>query len=107
MLTAVLAPDALQANPVVHPAALASLFAEFCAANPRPRPLLAMTSPSDPTHIEPGEIPVSWACGVMPQSVIRGSDVEFAITYQTGCMLVCDLPADVHPGDLGRLRGWQ
>ena len=36
------------------------------------------------------EIPVFWACGVTPQSVILDSKPEFAITHAPGCMLITD-----------------
>lgn len=36
------------------------------------------------------EIPVFWACGVTPQSVIRTAKPAFAITHAPGCMLVTD-----------------
>jgi uncharacterized protein YcsI (UPF0317 family) len=45
----------------------------------------------DPVAIEPDEIPVFWACGVTPQSVIASVRPEFAITHAPGCMLVTDL----------------
>ncbi len=46
--TAGLAPGALQANLVILPAEEAEDFARFCAANPRPCPLLARSAPGDP-----------------------------------------------------------
>lgn len=36
------------------------------------------------------ELPVFWACGVTPQSVIRDAKPAFAITHAPGCMLVTD-----------------
>jgi uncharacterized protein YcsI (UPF0317 family) len=45
----------------------------------------------DPVAIEPDEIPVFWACGVTPQSVIASVKPEFAITHAPGCMLVTDV----------------
>jgi uncharacterized protein YcsI (UPF0317 family) len=44
----------------------------------------------DPVEIRPGEIPVFWACGVTPQSVIAASKPDFAITHAPGAMLVTD-----------------
>jgi uncharacterized protein YcsI (UPF0317 family) len=44
----------------------------------------------DPVEIKPDELPVFWACGVTPQSVIAASKPEFAITHAPGCMLVTD-----------------
>ena len=36
------------------------------------------------------EIPVFWACGVTPQSVVATVKPEFCITHAPGCMLVTD-----------------
>jgi uncharacterized protein YcsI (UPF0317 family) len=44
----------------------------------------------DAVDIAPDEIPVFWACGVTPQSVILASQPDFAITHAPGCMLVTD-----------------
>jgi uncharacterized protein YcsI (UPF0317 family) len=44
----------------------------------------------DAVSIAPGEVPVFWACGVTPQSVILESKPEFAITHAPGSMLVTD-----------------
>jgi uncharacterized protein YcsI (UPF0317 family) len=44
----------------------------------------------DPVEIKDGEIPVFWACGVTPQSVIAAAKPEFAITHAPGYMLVTD-----------------
>ncbi|MDQ2083703.1 putative hydro-lyase [Xanthobacteraceae bacterium Astr-EGSB] len=45
----------------------------------------------DAVDIAPGEVPVFWACGVTPQSVIANSKPEFCITHAPGYMLVTDL----------------
>lgn len=45
----------------------------------------------DSVSIAPDELPVFWACGVTPQSVILESRPEFAITHAPGRMLVTDL----------------
>jgi uncharacterized protein YcsI (UPF0317 family) len=45
----------------------------------------------DPVPIADDEIPVFWACGVTPQSVIAAARVPFAITHAPGLMLVTDL----------------
>jgi uncharacterized protein YcsI (UPF0317 family) len=41
--------------------------------------------------VEPGEVPVFWACGVTPQSAIRAARPDLAITHKPGHMLVTDL----------------
>lgn len=47
-LTTGLAPGMVQANLVVLPADWAAEFERYCALNPKPCPLLAMTAPGDP-----------------------------------------------------------
>ncbi len=44
----------------------------------------------DPVDIREGEVPVFWACGVTPQSIVMHSKPPFAITHAPGCMLVTD-----------------
>jgi uncharacterized protein YcsI (UPF0317 family) len=44
----------------------------------------------DPVSIEPGEIPVFWACGVTPQAAIELVRPPFCLTHAPGCMLVTD-----------------
>ena len=45
----------------------------------------------DPVPVADDEIPVFWACGVTPQSVIAAAKLPFAITHAPGLMLVTDL----------------
>lgn len=45
----------------------------------------------DAVTIAPDEVPVFWACGVTPQSIILESRPDFAITHAPGFMLVTDL----------------
>ena len=45
----------------------------------------------DPVEIRPGEVPVFWACGVTPQSVVAAVQPEFCITHAPGHMLITDL----------------
>jgi len=45
----------------------------------------------DAVPLEPGELPVFWACGVTPQAAIAAARPPFAITHSPGCMLVTDL----------------
>ena len=44
----------------------------------------------DAVDINPGEVPVFWACGVTPQSVVMNVKPHFAITHAPGCMLITD-----------------
>lgn len=45
----------------------------------------------DAVPIGPDELPVFWACGVTPQSVIAEAKPPFCITHAPGCMLITDL----------------
>jgi uncharacterized protein YcsI (UPF0317 family) len=45
----------------------------------------------DAVPVEPGELPVFWACGVTPQAAIAAARIPFAITHAPGFMLVTDL----------------
>ena len=45
----------------------------------------------DAVPVRDDEIPVFWACGVTPQSVIATVKPEFCITHYPGAMLVTDL----------------
>jgi uncharacterized protein YcsI (UPF0317 family) len=45
----------------------------------------------DAVPVEPGELPVFWACGVTPQAAIAAARPPFAITHAPGAMLVTDL----------------
>ena len=46
----------------------------------------------DAQHMEPGDIPVFWACGVTPQAVALESKPPFMITHSPGHMFVTDMP---------------
>jgi uncharacterized protein YcsI (UPF0317 family) len=52
---------------------------------------LAKPDYGDPADVLPDELPVFWACGVTPQSVIATVKPPFAITHAPGAMLVTDL----------------
>jgi uncharacterized protein YcsI (UPF0317 family) len=51
---------------------------------------LSRPDEGDPVPINDDEIPVFWACGVTPQSVIATVRPEFCITHYPGSMLVTD-----------------
>ena len=53
---------------------------------------LAKPDFGDAVRIEPGEIPVFWACGVTPQAAVMASGVPFAITHAQGHMFITDVP---------------
>jgi uncharacterized protein YcsI (UPF0317 family) len=46
----------------------------------------------DAVTIEPGEIPVFWACGVTPQLALAAARPEICITHSPGCMFITDRP---------------
>jgi uncharacterized protein YcsI (UPF0317 family) len=45
----------------------------------------------DPTEVRDGELPLFWACGVTPQSVVLDAKPSLCITHSPGHMLVTDL----------------
>jgi uncharacterized protein YcsI (UPF0317 family) len=45
----------------------------------------------DAVHLEQGELPVFWACGVTPQVALQAARLPLAITHSPGCMLVTDM----------------
>jgi uncharacterized protein YcsI (UPF0317 family) len=45
----------------------------------------------DGVPVRDDELPVFWACGVTPQSVVATVKPEFCITHAPGYMLVTDL----------------
>jgi uncharacterized protein YcsI (UPF0317 family) len=45
----------------------------------------------DAVSVKPDEIPVFWACGVTPQSVLMAAKLPLAITHAPGCMFVTDV----------------
>jgi len=51
---------------------------------------LAKPDYGDPVPIKDDEIPVFWACGVTPQSVIATARPDFCITHYPAAMLVTD-----------------
>ena len=55
---------------------------------------LAKPEFGDPPVMEPGDVPVFWACGVTPQMAIRKARPPIAIVHEPGHMLVTDLPAE-------------
>jgi uncharacterized protein YcsI (UPF0317 family) len=44
----------------------------------------------DAVPVKEDELPVFWACGVTPQSVVATVKPDFCITHYPGCMLVTD-----------------
>jgi uncharacterized protein YcsI (UPF0317 family) len=45
----------------------------------------------DVVEVKKDELPVFWACGVTPQSVVMQAKPSFCITHSPGHMLVTDL----------------
>jgi uncharacterized protein YcsI (UPF0317 family) len=45
----------------------------------------------DAVTIRPGEVPVFWACGVTPQSVVMSAKPSVAITHAPGHMFITDV----------------
>ncbi len=72
--------------PAVHGAPVHIGFPEQIGINDIGKP-----DYGDSVPVEPGELPVFWACGVTPQAAIAAAKPPFAITHAPGCMLVTDL----------------
>ena len=53
---------------------------------------LAVPDYGDAVEVQPGDVPVFWACGVTPQAAVTASRPPFAITHAPGHMLVTDVP---------------
>ncbi len=63
-------------------------------ADPEALGITSLSHPDfgDPVRIEPGEVPVFWACGVTPQAAVMASGVPFAVTHAPGHMFITDVP---------------
>lgn len=53
---------------------------------------LARPDYGDPVTLNPGEVPLFWACGVTPQAAIASARPPLCITHSPGHMLVTDIP---------------
>jgi uncharacterized protein YcsI (UPF0317 family) len=52
---------------------------------------LARPWAGDATAVHPDELPLFWACGITPQSVVLDAKPSFCITHSPGHMLITDL----------------
>jgi uncharacterized protein YcsI (UPF0317 family) len=52
---------------------------------------LAKPDYGEAVTIQPGELPVFWACGVTPQAAVAAAQPPFAITHAPGHMFLTDL----------------
>ncbi|MCW2584268.1 MAG: uncharacterized protein JWQ53_3058 [Klenkia sp.] len=50
----------------------------------------------DPVTVQPGDVPVFWACGVTPQAALMASRPPLALTHAPGHMFVTDVPDAVY-----------
>lgn len=48
----------------------------------------------DAVEIQPGDIPVYWACGVTPQNTLLSAKLPICITHSPGHMLIADVAED-------------
>jgi len=48
----------------------------------------------DAVPVQPGELPVFWACGVTPQAVVMAAKPPLCVTHSPGCMFVTDVRDD-------------
>jgi uncharacterized protein YcsI (UPF0317 family) len=52
---------------------------------------LAKPDFGDPVRIDPGEVPVYWACGVTPQAALMKNRPDLVITHSPGHMFITDI----------------
>ena len=57
----------------------------------------------DRVTIQPGEVPLYWACGITPQVVVTNAKPDICITHFPGHMLITDLPAKASAQTLPKL----
>lgn len=55
---------------------------------------LAKPDWGESVDINPGEVPVYWACGVTPQNVLLDAKLPICITHAPGHMLIADVAED-------------
>ncbi|XP_068607940.1 D-glutamate cyclase, mitochondrial-like [Brachionichthys hirsutus] len=46
----------------------------------------------DPVEMQPGDVPVFWACGVTAMEAMLSSKVSVAFSHSPGCMFLTDIP---------------
>ncbi|XP_068195183.1 D-glutamate cyclase, mitochondrial-like [Antennarius striatus] len=46
----------------------------------------------DPVEMQPGDVPVFWACGVTAMEALLSSKVSLAFSHSPGCMFLTDIP---------------
>lgn len=58
-----------------------------------------------PMRVDADEVPMFWACGVTPQSIVEESDMPWAAVHAPGHMFITDIPeAAVRGRDLSEIR---
>ena len=64
------------------------------AGDPAVRGSADLASPDfgEAVPLQPGDVPVFWACGVTTQAALASAQVPFAITHAPGHMLITDVP---------------
>jgi uncharacterized protein YcsI (UPF0317 family) len=89
-IPAVQVTDAVQIT-AAHPEAHG---APVCIGAPEVLGIRDLNQPDwgDPVRVEPGDVPVFWACGVTAAHIAQASNIEFMITHASGFMFVTDLP---------------
>ncbi|XP_068195334.1 D-glutamate cyclase, mitochondrial [Antennarius striatus] len=46
----------------------------------------------DPVEMQPGDVPVFWACGITATEALLTSKVSLAFTHSPGCLFLTDIP---------------
>jgi len=83
---AILAIEITSRYPRVHGSPIHIGFPELIGIENLARPWAG-----DPTEVRADELPLFWACGITPQSVILDARPSLCITHSPGHMLVTDL----------------
>jgi uncharacterized protein YcsI (UPF0317 family) len=67
--------------------------APVCVGDPSAIGISDLEHPNygDAPILEPGDVPVFWACGVTPQAAVMASKPHFAITHAPGHMFITDV----------------
>jgi uncharacterized protein YcsI (UPF0317 family) len=61
---------------------------------------LAAPDYGDAVPVEPGDVPLFWACGVTSQAALEHARLPFFLAHAPGCMLVTDLPHRAYDGSV-------
>lgn len=86
-------PDQIEQVKKITGAFPASHGAPVHVGNPKELGLADLSNPEwgDAVTINPGEVPVFWACGVTPQTAIQDAALPLVMTHKAGHMFIADI----------------